>query len=380
MQRLAQLGHTGVQRGHTGAQRLDGSAVVGGLALDALAALSGALQLGVGLVNAEAAVLALVFQNGDLTLAAGVGLGDGADVGVGLLDRQHQLLGLLPQGGALLVKGVQLAAQAVVVSLGGLVPALLVAQRVIGAADGVHPEGDLQPLALFAQLQKLLGLLAVPLERAYPPLQFTENVAQTLEVALGGGQTALGLVFAVAVFGDAGGFLKDLAALGGFGADDLGNAALPDDGVAVAADAGVEQQLIHILEADILAVDGVFTLAAAVVPAADRDLIGVHVKAVVAVVDRQCDRGKPHSAAGLGAAEDDILHLAGAAQLLGAGLAQHPADGVGYIRFAGAVRPDNTGDALPDGDLCLIGEGFKALDFQFFQAHEVVYPFDSVWS
>ena len=328
MQGLAQRGHTGIQRGHTGAQRLDGSAVVGGLAVDALAALSGALQLGVGLVNAEAAVFALVLQNGDLTLAAGVGLGDGADVGVGLLDRQHQLLGLLPQGGALLVKGVQLAAQAVVVSLSGLVPALLVAQRVIGAADGVHPEGDLQPLALFAQLQKLLGLLAVPLQRAYPPFQLAENVAQTLEVALGGGQTALGLIFAVAVFGDAGGLLKDLAALGGFGTDDLGDAALPDDGVAIAADAGVEQQLIHILEADILAVDGVFTLAAAVVPAADRDLIGVHVKAVVAVVDRQCDRGKPHSAAGLGAAEDDILHLAGAAQLLGAGLAQHPADGV----------------------------------------------------
>ena len=61
-----------------------------------------------------------------------------------------------------------------------------------------------QPLALFAQLQKLLGLLAVPLERADPPLQLAENVAQTLEVALGGGQTALGLIFAVAVFGDAG--------------------------------------------------------------------------------------------------------------------------------------------------------------------------------
>ena len=33
------------------------------------------------------------------------------------------------------------------------------------------------------------------------------------------------------------------------------------------------------------------------------------------------------------------------------------------------VRPDNAGNALADLDLCLIGEGFEALDFQFFQAH-----------
>ena len=67
----------------------------------------------------------------------------------------------------------------------------------------------------------------------------------------------------------------------------------------------------------------------------------------------------------------DVLHLAAAAQLLGAGLAQNPADGVGDVRLARAVRPDNAGNALADLDLCLIGEGFEALDFQFFQAHSM---------
>ena len=42
----------------------------------------------------------------------------------------------------------------------------------------------------------------------------------------------------------------------------------------------------------------------------------------------------------LGAVEDDVLHL-GAAQGLGALLAQHPADGVGNVALAAAVRPDN---------------------------------------
>ena len=111
------------------------------------------------------------------------------------------------------------------------------------------------------------------------------------------------------------------------------------------------------------AVDIVFAVPAAVVAAADGDLVGIHVQAVVAVIDGQRDRGKAHGAAALGAAEDNVLHLAGAAQLLGAGLAQNPADRVRNIRFAGAVRPDHAGDTLADGDLGLIGEGFETLDF-----------------
>ena len=154
--------------------------MVRGLALDALAALPGALQFGRSIVDAEPAVLALVFQDGDLALAAGVCFGDGADVGVGLLDGQHQLLGLGTQGRAFFVKLVQLAAQAVIVGLGGLVLALLVAQRVVGAADGIDPECDLQRLALLAQFQKLLGLLAVAFQGADALFQLAQNVPQAL--------------------------------------------------------------------------------------------------------------------------------------------------------------------------------------------------------
>ena len=179
-QGLAQLGHAGVQPGHTAFQRLDGGAVVRSLALDALAALPGALQFGRSIVDAEPAVLALVFQDGDLALAAGVCFGDGADVGVGLLDGQHQLLSLSTQGRAFFVKLVQLAAQAVIVGLGGLVLALLVAQRVVGAADGIDPECDLQRLALLAQFQKLLGLLAVAFQGADALFQLAQNVPQAL--------------------------------------------------------------------------------------------------------------------------------------------------------------------------------------------------------
>ncbi len=67
-----------------------------------------------------------------------------------------------------------------VVGLGGLVLALLVAQRVVGAADGIDPECDLQRLAPLAQFQKLLGLLAVAFQGADALFQLAQNVPQAL--------------------------------------------------------------------------------------------------------------------------------------------------------------------------------------------------------
>ena len=154
--------------------------MVGGLAVNAFPALARAFQLGICLVDAEPAVLALVFQDGDLALAAGVGLGNGADIGIGLLDFQHELLRFFAQIRVFFIKSVQLAAQTVVVGLCGLVLALLIAQCIVGAADGIDPQRNFQTLALLAQFQKLLGLLAVALQRADALFQFAQNVAQAL--------------------------------------------------------------------------------------------------------------------------------------------------------------------------------------------------------
>src|SRR5699024_5390027 len=104
-------------------------------------------------------------------------------------------------------------------------------------------------------------------------------------------------------------FLKDFPAFPRLGGHDLGNAALAHDGIAVPAQAGVQKQLIHVLEADALAVDAVFTFAAAVVPAANDHLVSIHIQTVVGVVDGQADRSIAHGAAGLGSAKNDILHF-----------------------------------------------------------------------
>ena len=63
----------------------------------------------------------------------------------------------------------------------------------------------------------------------------------------------------------------------------------------------------------------------------------------------------------IAAAENDVLHLV-AAQALGALLAKHPRDGVGDVALAAAVGADDGGDALVEGKLRAIGEGFESGD------------------
>ena len=69
------------------------------------------------------------------------------------------------------------------------------------------------------------------------------------------------------------------------------------------------------------------------------------------------------------AAEDHVFHLL-AAQALGALLAHHPGDGVGDVALAAAVRADDGGDALVEGQLGAIGKRFEAVDFETFKTHE----------
>lgn len=71
----------------------------------------------------------------------GVFLGDFADLGVGLVRLDHQLLGLGAQLFGALVILFQVAADAVVIRLGGLIFPLLVPHRVLGTAGWRPPTG-----------------------------------------------------------------------------------------------------------------------------------------------------------------------------------------------------------------------------------------------
>ena len=87
------------------------------------------------------------------------------------------------------------------------------------------------------------------LSRFRGPTRFSsspQNIPQAFQIALRRGQAAFSFIFAVAVFGNARCFLKNLAPLGGFCTNDLRNAPLTHNGVAIAPKAGIQQQLVHI--------------------------------------------------------------------------------------------------------------------------------------
>src|SRR5207249_12237174 len=71
----------------------------------------------------------------------------------------------------------------------------------------------------------------------------------------------------------------------------------------------------------------------------------------------------------IAAAEEDVLHPI-AAQALGALFAHYPGDRIGDVALAASVRADDGGNALVEGKLRLVGEGFESVDFQAFKAHD----------
>src|SRR5262249_8000647 len=135
--------------------------------------------------------------------------------------------------------------------------------------------------------------------------------------------------------------------------------ALLDDAVGVGAGAGAEEELLDVLEAAGLAVDEVLALAGAVDAARDLHLASVGGQDVLGGVEDHRHLGQAEAAAAGGAVEDDVRHLA-AAQRLRALLAQYPLHTVYNITFAGAVRPDDAGDARGEVELRPVGEALEA--------------------
>ena len=68
--------------------------------------------------------------------------------------------------------------------------------------------------------------------------------------------------------------------------------------------------------------------------------------------------------------ENHIRHFT-AAQRLGGLLAKHPADGVGDIGFAAAVRANDGGDAGLKVQRGLVREGLEAEKRQVFEIHDL---------
>ena len=223
-------------------------------------------------------------------------------------------------------------------------------------------------LALEALVQ--LGGLGLALERAQARARLALDVERAVEVVLRALELELRAAAALAVLAEPGGLLDQQPPLARLGRDDRLDAALRDDGVHLLAEAGVAEDLEHVDEPAARAVEAVLALARAVEPAQDRDLAQRHVDRAVGVVDDDLDLGRRARLHAAAAAEDDVAHRL-AADGQRRLLAHRPQHGVGDVRLARAVGPDDDRDAGAEVELRAVGEGLEALERQRLQVHRL---------
>ena len=172
----------------------------------------------------------------------------------------------------------------------------------------------------------------------------------------------------MAVFGNARRFLKNLAAIGAFQGQDLIDSTLRNIGITLAAETGVHKQLVDVAQTHALAIDIVFAFARAVIPPGNHQLVRIEFERTVGIVQDQRRLRETHGTALLRAAENDVLHLL-STQRTGVLLAHDPANSVGNIRFSAAVRADDRGNIVAEGNGRLIRKGLKALNLKLLQIH-----------
>ena len=220
---------------------------------------------------------------------------------------------------------------------------------------GMRKAAETALVVLTLQRLPLARLLRLFRERFQLFAELADDVLHAHEILLRVVQLAQGLALAVAVLRDTRRLLEEAAPFLRPRIEDGVDAVLPDDAHAIVADARVGKEIVDILQAAAAVVDEEFTLAAAVKATRHHDLAEVHGQCLVAVIQHERDLRHAQCMAAGRAREDDILGAC-AAQVAHVLLPQYPADGVGDVALARAVRSHDGRDALIEVERYLIGE------------------------
>ena len=232
----------------------------------------------------------------------------------------------------------------------GLEPRAFSGERRVVRRD----EGACERLLLAVQDLVLLRLLRLALERAELAPDLVHDVADPKEVLPCRVELALGLAALLLVAGDARRLLDEDPPLVRLRRQHVVELLLVHDRIGPGAGARPGQEVEDVAEAAGVAVEEVLALRGAVEPPAHRDLAPGHGQGAV-VRKRQLDLREPDRLARGRPMKDQVLH-AGAAQGLGTLLAERPANGLGDIALAAAVRANDPGDAGQNSDSRLLGK------------------------
>ncbi len=203
---------------------------------------------------------------------------------------------------------------------------------------------------LAAELLGALGRGRLQRERPEPLAHLGFDVASALDLDRDTRELQLGAMSPRLEAPEPRGFLDERAALGGTRRKDRLDFPLADDRVHPLPEPEVGEQLDEIEPPHGRLVDEVLALAAAVETARDRQLRKLHGQRAVGVVEEQLHFTEIATTTARTAGEEDVVGLLGA-QLARAQRAGGPADRVGDVRLAGAVRADDDADPRLEANL-----------------------------
>jgi hypothetical protein len=228
-----------------------------------------------------------------------------------------------------------------------------------------HADLRAQLLQAGAVLAVAIGLGRLRAHGLEAVFDLLDDVAQPQQILIDAFQPPLGFDFFRLEPADAGGLLKDSAAVLRRGLEQAIDLALLDEAVGIDANARAAEQVANVLEAAGITVDEIFAFAAAIDAARDVDFRGVDGELVRRIVENDRRLGHVHglAAAAARALEDDVGHVA-AAEAFGALLAEDPLDGVDDVRLAAAVGTDDDRDAGGKLKARFVGEALEADKFE----------------
>jgi hypothetical protein len=287
----------------------------------------------------------------------------------------HRLLALARRVGELLLGAAALGKNGLELLLGG--PARERRRRLaaVGLGEPVvecreielrDPRAQLRDLA--AKLLRALGRGRLQRQRPQPLAHLLLEIACALDLRRDTRELQLRPVPARLEAAEAGGLLNQCAPFLRLRREDRLDLPLPDDRVHALTEPEVGEELDEVEPPHGRAIDEVLPLAAAVEPARDRQLGEVDRQRAVLVVEQELDLAEVLGLPVRRAREEHVVGLLGA-QLVRAERAGGPADRVGDVRLARAVRPDDHADARLEADLDRVRERLEATELDGAEMH-----------
>ena len=234
--------------------------------------------------------------------------------------------------------------------------------------DAAAGEAQVQIANAITQPLVLAGSADLPRQRAHLALDLEHNVVQARQVAFGGLKLVERFLLARLVLGDSRSLLEQEAAVSRIVAEHVVDHAAFDHRVGVAAHSGVGQQVADVLQAARLLVQEILRHAGAEDLARHQHFVELGGQDAAIVAEGDVHFRHADGLARRAAIEDDIFHRA-AAELLGALLAQHPADRIGDVGLATAVRTDHAGHAAAEFHQRTVDKRLESLDFELLEEH-----------